>query len=174
MSENKELDGIPLGWRPTPNAPVPVVRCTAIKKDGNRCRRFSLRGTNVCIKHGGQLPDVQAHAKAVVEAAKLRIYGLTDEAIDVVYDLMQNSSADKIRLDAAKDLLDRANVKGPQEVEVTVKSEESPAEKIRRRLAETADRLNATARVIPDTDSEELVEAELEPDAVAEDSDEEL
>lgn len=168
MSELTDMPDIPAGWRPTPSEPVPVVRCTAIKKDGERCRRFSLRGATVCIKHGGQLPNVQEHARAVVEAAKLRIYGLSDEAIDVIYDLMQNSSADKIRLDAAKDLLDRANVKGPQEVEVTVRSEESPADKIRRRLAETKERLNAPMQVrVLDESSEELAEVVLE------DSDEE-
>src|SRR4051794_26381530 len=73
-------DGAPLivppSWkRATVGAPVPVVRCTYIFPDthdrpGEQCKRWSLRGTTVCIKHGGALPGVREHSEAVVESAR--------------------------------------------------------------------------------------------------------
>lgn len=134
---------VPLKWRPTPAAPVPVVRCTAIKKNGERCGRWSLRGTVKCIVHGGQLPVVQQHADAVVEAARLRLIGATDAAVDQIVDLMENATAEGIRLKAAQDVLDRAGVKGPVEIDLTVTQAENPAARIAQRLGQIS------ARIVP-------------------------
>jgi hypothetical protein len=158
---------VPLKWKPTAREPVPVVRCTAIRANGERCKRWSLRGTTTCIKHGGQLPVVQDHANAVVEAARLRLVGLTDLAIDQIEDLMQNATGEGIRLKAAQDVLDRSGVKGAVEIDVTVKQEETAAERVRERLAEIS------ARIIKQDEpkQEDVVDAELIEDAEEEDED---
>jgi len=80
----------PVGWVPTVAKPIPVVRCTQIKKDGERCGRWSIRGHTKCLSHGGRLPSVKAHAEAAVEAARLRLIDLADPAVDVLSDLMNN------------------------------------------------------------------------------------
>ena len=159
-----DMPVVPEKWRPTAAEPVPVIRCTAIKADGERCKRWSLRGAKVCIKHGGQLPDVKQHASAVVEAARLRIVGYSDEAVDVIADLMVNSAADKIRLDAAKDLLDRAGIKGSLEIDVTVEQVTSPADRARNKIDELAVRLaEQAAQAQQERELEaEIVDAELE------------
>src|SRR5690606_17130066 len=123
--------------------PVPVVRCTVIKKNGKRCERWSLRGATVCHAHGGRLKNVKEHAEAVVEGARMRLIGLSDLAIDQLEDLVQNASAEKIRLDAAKDILDRNGVKGAMEINVEVQHTESAADRLASRLAEAAERLTA-------------------------------
>lgn len=133
---------IPGGWKPTTEKPVPVVRCTQIKKDGNRCGRWSIRGTTKCLVHGGRLPSVREHAAATVEAARLRLIDLSDPAIDVLDDLIQPGTADQIRLKAATEILDRAGVRGGFEVDMEVNvGGMSPAETVATRLEEISKRL---------------------------------
>jgi hypothetical protein len=160
---------IPLGWRPTVAEPVPVVRCTAVKKNGDRCKQWSLRGTTICYAHGGRLNNVQEHAAAVVEGAKLRLIGLTDLAIDQLEDLVRNGSAEKIRLDAARDILDRAGAKGAVEINVEVTQTETAADRVRAKLLETARRLEKAGEKNyqshienADIDSEDIVDALIE------------
>jgi hypothetical protein len=148
---------VPKAWKPTRAEPVPVVRCTKIKKDGNQCGRWSLRGTNVCIKHGGRLPDVQAHAAAVVENARLRIFGMADEATDALHDLIQPGTAEGVRLKAATEILDRAGVRGGVEITVDDQRSGDPT-------AELTSRLNRLAKGIIDG---EVLEAKAHPAKVS-------
>lgn len=39
-------------------------QCRRIKRDGERCRRWAIRGAYWCPKHGGALPTVKASARA--------------------------------------------------------------------------------------------------------------
>lgn len=157
---------VPAGWRPTVAEPVPVVRCTVIKKDGKRCGRWSLRGATVCYAHGGRLNNVKEHADAVVEGARMRIIGLADLAIDQLEDLVQNGTAEKIRLDAARDLLDRANVKGAIDINVEVQQTESAADRMKARLQEAAKRLET--KTVDESDlhleDDTIVDAEIVSD----------
>lgn len=160
-----DMPTVPEKWRPTVNEPVPVVRCTTIKANGERCKRWSLRGATQCASHGGRLPSVREHAAATVEAARLRIIDLSDNAVDVIQDLMLNSAADKIRLDAARDLLDRAGIKGAVEIDVTVEQVTSPADRARQKIDEFAARLAEQALKEEEArraEEAEIVDAELE------------
>ncbi len=132
---------IPAGWKKaTLGAPVPVVQCTYIFPDthsrpGEQCRRWSLRGSLKCVKHGGQLPNVREHADAMVESARLRLIGATDKAVDWLLDLAENSTSDAVRLKATTEVMDRAGVRGGVEVDVNVSADASPAELLREKLA---------------------------------------
>lgn len=157
-------DGVPLvipdGWKKaTLGAPVPVVRCTYIFPDtharpGEQCRRWSLRGTVKCIKHGGQLPGVREHSEALVESARLRLIGATDQAVDWLVDLAENSTSDAVRLKATTEVLDRAGVRGGVEVDVSVSTSKDPADILRERLS---------------TLKKRTIEGELVPSSPAED-----
>lgn len=159
---------VPLGWKPTRDQPVPVVRCTRILESGDRCARWSLRGATVCIKHGAQLAGVRAHAEAVVESARLRLIGNTDQAVDVLEQLMQPGTSENVRLKAAESVLDRSGIRGGvdihTETEVTVNPSELLAERLgqlKRRSAEARERL---ADVFGDAD---IIEGELVEDSPA-------
>lgn len=160
---------IPAGWRPTVSEPVPVVRCTAIKSNGERCKRWSLRGATVCYTHGGRLNGVSEHAAAVVEGAKLRLIGLTDLAIDQLEDLVRNGSAEKIRLDAARDILDRAGAKGAVEINVEVTQSETAADRVRAKLLETAKRLEKAEEKQYQSQIEIVLEDPIDAEIVDED-----
>lgn len=150
---------IPAGWKPTAAEPIPPVQCTVTAKStGKRCKRWSLRGATVCVKHGGRLPNVAAHAEAAVESARMRLIGLADTMVDVLEDLALNSTADQVRLGAARDVLDRANVKGDTKIDVKVEhSLETAAERTRRHLEETAKRLEA-ARQAREAEIDQIAE----------------
>lgn len=134
---------VPMGWKPTPTEPVPVVRCTATKRDGTRCAKWSLRGTTVCLSHGAQLPNVREHAQAVVEAARMRMIGMVDDALDTIEDLATNASQDAVKLKAATEILDRAGLKGAPDLAVVVEHTQSAADIIAERLAGMAKRIEA-------------------------------
>lgn len=150
-SEGKNSAGqqglnVPMGWKPRPSEPVPVVRCTATIRNGpnkgDRCSKWSIRGATVCISHGAQLPNVKEHAQAVVEAARMRMIGLADEAVDAIEDLVTNpGTSGQVRLKAATEILDRIGVKGAPDLAISVEHTISPSETIAKKLASIATRL---------------------------------
>ena len=159
---------VPKSWKgATLGQPVPVVRCTYIypdthSKPGEQCRAWSLRGCLKCIKHGGNLPNVRAHAEAVVESARLRLIGSTDQAVDWLLDLAENSTSDAVRLKATTEVMDRAGVKGGMEVDVNVTHSTDPAELLRERLA-TLRKRTIEGEIAKRTAEQVALEATVEP-----------
>lgn len=132
---------IPLGWKPTAAQPVPVTRCVQIKKDGERCKAWSLRGYPKCRKHSGPgalMPDgnVNKYREAVIEAGKLQLLDMTDGALEVLHQLTQPGTGEAIRLKAATEVLDRAGIKGGFEIDINGDVTVSASDEIRKRLAE--------------------------------------
>lgn len=163
----------PLNWKPTPTKPVPVVRCTQIKKDGERCKRWSLRGYTKCHRHAGpgamKDGNVSKYAAAVVEAARLRLIDDSDKALEVLNELLQPGSSEGIRLKAATEVLDRAGIRGGIDVKVDVEVHEDPAVVIADRLAKLAEgaeevkKMQAKSR--QGDSSEDIVDAEVVDEA---------
>lgn len=88
--------------------------CTAKRRNGEQCLNYAIRGAKVCRMHGGSAPQVRA-------AAQVRILMASDLAAAKLVDLMQSPTVDdRVKLAAAKDLLDRANLAGTQNVEIGV------------------------------------------------------
>lgn len=166
----------PLNWKPTPTYPVPVVRCTQIKKDGERCKRWSLRGYTKCHRHAGpgamKDGNVAKYAEAVVEAARLRLIDSSEMALNVLEELTQPGTSEGIRLKAATEVLDRAGVRGGFDLKVDVQVTDNPADKIAERLEKLAagakhvEEMKAKARgqVTDDTDDEDdIIDVEIVP-----------
>jgi hypothetical protein len=145
-----------MGWKPTAcDEPVPVVRCQATSTTtGERCKRWSIRGTTVCQSHGGRLPSVVEHSQAVVESARLRLFGLAEQAVDVLEDLSKPGTSDQIRLKAAELILNRAGLKDAVELKVEVTDNRDPSEDILKKLQIMRDRITASER----EELEELVD----------------
>lgn len=161
LQEARDAGEIPGGWRPTLKEPVPVMRCTApANGTGERCRQWSIRGATLCVKHGGQLPTVKEHARAVVEASRMRLFGLSDGAVDVLEALFEPGTADGIRLKAATEVLDRAGIRGGQDntLNVEVTHREDPTVVVRQRLEQIASRRTQVPA------SEDIVDGEIVED----------
>jgi hypothetical protein len=149
---------IPQGWRPTEMKPCPVIQCIQIKKDGERCNRWSLRGYSKCFVHSGRgnFENVNNYIEAVKESARLRLVGNSDEAVTVLEQLMQPGTAEAVRLRAAAEVLDRAGIKGPVDVNVEVNVTENPANTLTERLS----RLTQNLPQIDNTIDAEIIEDE--------------
>ena len=153
---------IPMGWKPTASEPVAVIRCTGTASTtGEQCKRWSLRGTNVCTKHGGQLPSVREHAEAVVESARMRLMGMADDAVDGLEDLIAIGTAPQIRLAAIKEVLDRSGVKGGPDLSVEVTHSVSYKDEIFNRLKEIKERKEAMEKSKAELLGEDIVDAEV-------------
>lgn len=168
---------VPLGWKPSMQKPVPVVRCVVIKKNGKRCGRWSMRGMTKCYAHGKNtlnFPNVTAHRDAIIEAARMRLLDDADLAVGTLEQLMQPGTNEGIRLKAATEVLDRVGVRGGFEVEVEVQSVESPAEVIANRLKTLRERgkaaLEAGYGAVEQPD-DEVLDAEVVADSDDEQSD---
>lgn len=92
----------------------PARRCTAHRKNGDRCRKWAIRGGNVCTHHGGK-------ARQTVEKARRRLAENADrgakQLLALAFDKKQPA---EIRLKATLQLLDRAGVNAKTAVDVEV------------------------------------------------------
>lgn len=160
---------IPSAWKQSIREPVPVVRCTAKSStSGERCKRWSLRGTTVCTSHGAQLPNVRDHSEAVVESARMRLMGLADVAVDGLEDLLTSATMANVRLGAIKEVLDRAGIKGSPDLTVEVNHNVSYKDEIQKKLQNIRE---AKEKMAAGTVEEDIVDAEIVP-AVDNDTDE--
>jgi len=139
----------PREFRPTMQRPVPSLRCTGVirsgPKQGEQCPNWAVLGTHVCLSHGAQVPNVRKKAEAVLEAARMRLIGNVDAAIDTLEALLDPSTADHVRLKASTEILDRVGVRGGMEVNHTGEVTVSAADEVRKRLEALAGRVGADA-----------------------------
>lgn len=116
--------------------PDDPVKCIAhSSRTGNPCQRPPMKGQNVCFHHGGA-------ASAARRRAAERIALASDKAAAQLFAFMHDERVPhNVRLAAAKDLLDRANVIGKTTVEIELK----PWEK----LLQGADGIDGIVATLP-------------------------
>ena len=170
---------IPMNWKPTNDAPIPVVRCKATSTtSGERCKRWSIRGATVCASHGGRLPNVVEHSAAVVEAARMDLMGLAGDAVEVIRNfLLEPGTTEAVRLKAAENVLNRTGIKEALEMRIEVDNKVSPSEAIfdsLQTMRERAEKQRAE-EAEAELEFEEVIDAEedssqTEPSATPENS----
>jgi|SRR5581483_27318 len=90
------------------------MKCTAKSSmTGQPCQRWAIKGGNVCPTHGGRAPQVKA-------AAMDRIRAGADQAAAELVRLACNADSESVRVQAIKDLLDRAGYGAKQKLEQDV------------------------------------------------------
>jgi hypothetical protein len=86
-------------------------QCTATSKtSGKRCGKSAIPGGKVCRFHGGSAPQVKKRADE-------RLATLVDPAIKALSALVRSKGITNVRLQAARDILDRNGYK-PKDVVV--------------------------------------------------------
>lgn len=73
MSKVRKRGGMP-PWK---------VRCTATNRHGEQCRKWAMKGSVVCNKHGGAAPQVRRKAQE-------RIMMAQDDAASLIVQFMSN------------------------------------------------------------------------------------
>lgn len=88
--------------------------CTARRRNGTQCLNYAIKGATVCRMHGGSAPQVR-------RAAQVRLLMQADNLMGALLKIALNEKLPvQHRLVAIRDGLDRADLSGKTNVEVTV------------------------------------------------------
>ena len=88
------------------------MQCSAKRSNGEPCKAKAIRGGTVCRMHGGAAPQVK-------QKAMERILAAADPAAAELVRLAKEAESESVRLQAIKDLLDRAGFGATQKHELT-------------------------------------------------------
>ena len=143
-------------------------RCDRRRADGSRCwnwswpndSKYAPEEEHFCRYHSSFSSfHSEWQTNKLREAMRVRLIEMSEGAVNTLEDLYLNSTVPAVRLKAATEVLDRANIRGGVEVSVTGTIEhtvEDPAQVIRERLK----RMAALNEPEPGTDSN-IVDAEV-------------
>lgn len=167
--------------RPTKSG-VPVHEtCTYVYKGNNvmaggrnqRCRKPAIGGSGYCEIHGGTYLNPQ-ETESLVRASQQKIFATSSKAVEVIADLMINSTNDAVRLRAAEQILNRSGLSEARDLNINVDigdEKESPAQVVRNKLAALSrvdpkdqkeiERAQNRGDMSPYGEDERVVEAEI-------------
>ena len=120
-------------WKPSYKEPIPRIRCTATSiQTGQQCAITAKRGSLVCYRHGADYMIDKKKQEEAIEAARVRLIGMSDQAIDVIHDILLDLEVNEnTRLKAAQDILDRSGVKPGVNMTVEVNHNHNIASEMR-------------------------------------------
>lgn len=134
-------------------------RCRIIKTDSIRCMLWASgrpKDDGLCRIH----LKVQRKSGEDVERARRKIVQAAPYAVDILEDLMENAESEPVRLKASTEILDRAGIRGGQDINIEMEvTETRPASMIvAERLARLAEGANALQARLAALESVEVVE----------------
>lgn len=158
LIDSAEIAGVPLDVGTTEIVPESVskeieaaeatVLCGYRNHRGEGCVSHAVSGAGRCGKHGGAITDPEVRRSFLLVAFAKVIDG-SRVAVDALLDVAENGRSEMARVQAAKELLDRAGVQQDQHVHIhrpeADASEDDLVEELRRRLSVATDRLRIKA-----------------------------
>ena len=154
----------------SPLIPLHRERCSYETSPSRFCKRDAVPGTGLCGNHGGQW-ITDAERLEIVKKISGRLVDISDRAVHVISDLMDNARSEKVRLEAAIAVLDRIGLSPVQQIELNVTNQaEEAAALVLENLNKIGEQLQNRRRIeseILAKDDDEVLEAEFTeaPDA---------
>lgn len=131
------------------------ILCGYRNHRGEGCVSEAVPGAGRCGRHGGAITDPEVRRSFLLVAFAKVIDG-SRVAVDALLDVAENGRSEMARVQAAKELLDRAGVQQDQHVHIHKPSEDTSEDELldalRNRLLETKNRLRLTAIEIGPSD----------------------
>lgn len=167
------------GGPPTPKRQPKGLphRCRMMKDDGIRCMLWA----------SGRVADdglCRIHLKTVrkpgedIERARRKLMQAAPYAVDMLEQLMENAESEPVRLKASTEILDRAGIRGGQDIQIDMEVTESrpAAQIVLERLARLQDGAMSVARKLQELESGPDVDVDVDDAEVVEilDSDREI
>lgn len=171
--ESAEVAGVSLDVGDTEIVPESVskeiekseatVLCGYRNHRGEGCVSAAVEGAGRCGRHGGAITDPEVRRSFLLVAFAKVIDG-SRVAVDALLDVAENGRSEMARVQAAKELLDRAGVQQDQHVHIhrpeEDTSEDDQVNELRRRLLTATDRLRIQALPVASDDDTEFSFAE--------------
>lgn len=134
------------------------ILCGFRNPRGEGCTAEAVPGAGRCGRHGGAITDPEVRRSLLLVAFAKVIDG-SRVAVDALLDVAEHGRSEMARVQAAKELLDRAGVQQDQHVHIHKQEEDVDGEElvdeIRRRLTTAKDRLRITTVEIESYGSQE-------------------
>lgn len=171
--------GATRAWQAEQEAGGPPTNRRAPKGLPHRCRTIKSDGIRCLLWASGRPKDdglCRVHLKAArkpgedIERARRKVIQAAPYAVDVLEELMETAESEPVRLKASTEILDRAGVRGGQDISIEMEVTEGrpAASVIAERLsrlsegAEAVARAQAEAQAIAASEEDgEIVEAEI-------------
>lgn len=142
-----------------PHIVGPPMRCSVIKSDGVRCLYWTsgrVAGNDMCRVH---LSSLQNNATGMLDRSRIRVKQNSLAAVDTLEDLMMTATSEPVRLQAARDILDRAGVRAGFEIDVAIADQRPAGDILRDKMLEL--RKNLTATSTPEEETDDTIVAEV-------------
>lgn len=134
-----------------------VILCGYRNHRGEGCTDAAIAGAGRCGKHGGSITDPEVR-RSFLLVAYAKVFDGARVAVETLLDVAENGHSDMARVQAAKELLDRAGVAQDQHVHIhrpdETTSEDDVLADLRRRLNVASDRLRI--QVLPAAKEDEI------------------
>jgi hypothetical protein len=162
----QESGGPPTARRAPKGLPT---RCRVIKSDGIRCMLWASgrpKDDGLCRIH----LKSQRKPGEDIERARRKLMQAAPYAVDVLEELMETAESEPVRLKATTEILDRAGIRGGQDIslDVEVNDSRSASQVVAERLARLADGARSIAARVQQLEAEtdisddgEIVDAEV-------------
>jgi hypothetical protein len=144
-------------------SPDATVMCGYRDHRGHGCTHPAVPGAGRCARHGGAITDPEVR-RSFLLVAFAKVLDGSRVAVEALLDVAENGQSEMARVQAAKELLDRAGVQQDQHVHIHQPgedaSEDDLLDELRRRILVSRDRLRIQA--IPSTTGEDEFEFNAE------------
>lgn len=149
-------------FNPTTEKFVNVGRCRIKKRfgphAGEPCGKWAMRGTTVCVEHGGSTPSVRKAAQRRVQKAKDDLAANINLGVQRhIHLIKSNDTPHNVHLQAVKLMYDVAGMNAPEE-EVVEEVKESPLMKLDGIMSEMRNRITTENRQELEVLEEELID----------------